>query len=97
MKELKKVTIVTHEKFHIDEAVAILLLMHFGDRIGIKATNIEFVSDSSCKIDPHKIYVGVGRGELDEHIFNGDIKNKGKSTVMLVAEKLGIKDSNYIV
>ena len=91
---MKTTEILTHQKPHIDELVAIFLLQIFGERINCIPTQVTFVAESNFLQQDHQLTLGVNGGKFDEHTRNG--KKKKTSTVQLVSDALGITDKNYL-
>lgn len=93
LMELQEITLVTHEGPHTDEFAGELVLTDLGHLIGIRATQLVFVGKSIFKRPENTFCLGVGGGQFDEHVYDGHWKKKQgikTSSVMLVAEKLGI-------
>lgn len=96
-------TIVTHERPHLDEYLAIFLLRKFGEEKfpGISETKIIYwnsggqVPDARSANDYEKegaLLVGIGGGRFDEHpTVDGECK-EGECAATLVAKALGIAD-----
>ncbi len=93
-------TIVTHRKPHLDEVVAIVFLLHFGDKKfpGIKDAKVIFwnsakTPDGRTWLEWYKegfILVGVGGSPYDEHPVDGQPRRENECAATLVAKSLGI-------
>lgn len=93
--ETIKTIIATHENPHIDEAVGILLCIKYGDKINCKPVEVSFLGESIFSPEPNTIYLGIGGGAFNEHVYDAS-KGKKTSSVMLLAEAMGItKDPKY--
>lgn len=91
--------VVVHDKLHLDELLALWLLLRFGQEAfpGIETAVLEISGTGGKTIDGRQaeewelegaLYVGTGGGRFDEHRDEG----KGKCCAQLVAEALAIED-----
>lgn len=96
-------TIVTHERPHLDEYLAIFLLRKFGeDKFpGVSKATIVYwnsggqVPDARTANDYEKegaLLVGIGGGCFDEHPTADGDRKEGECAATLVAKALGIAD-----
>jgi hypothetical protein len=85
-------TIVTHIRPHLDEVLAIWLLRRYLPE-EYKDAGIEFIptdeGGGKRDDDPDKVYVGVGRGEFDEH--KGDLYDCAASLIFKHLLGKGVK------
>jgi len=85
-------TIVTHIRPHLDEVLAVWLLKRYLPE-EFKEAMIEFIptdeSGGKRDDDPDKVYVGVGRGQFDEH--KGDQGDCAASLVFKYIWEKGVK------
>ncbi len=81
--------VITHQRPHFDEAVAIWLVMKF-----LTPVLIEFVANGNKEIPVPEgaILIGVGGGKLDEHTPTGNRK-VGECSATLVAKWLGVENN----
>jgi len=95
-------TIVTHDRPHLDELIAIWLLRKFGEELfpGVGKAPVVFSRTKSnyyerSAVDLEKegvLLLGVGHGRFDEHPDNGSLAKEGECCATLVAEALGVRD-----
>lgn len=96
--------VVTHERPHLDELVALLMLMWFGDdhfpgvaRV-INDGHISYISNNQPEgglsaaewLERGRLYVGTGYGIFDEHQPAGNGEQIKTCCSQLVAEYLGV-------
>jgi hypothetical protein len=95
--------ILTHERPHLDEIVAIWLLRRFGEQRfpGIGAAAVEFTSirrlqEAGRKPEDYEadgtLLLGIGGGRFDEHPTLDEGRKTGDCATTLVARELGISD-----
>lgn len=95
--------IVTHVKPHLDELVAIWLLVRWGEKHfpGINTVPVEvwrkgLESADGRSFEEHEdegtMFIGIGGGQFDEHPTNGTDDLSGECAATLVAKRLGIQD-----
>ncbi len=93
--------IITHRWPHLDEILAIILLMQEGKRKfpGISKARIEYSrageqpegKSSEKHLEEGTLLIGLGGGIFDEHpTIEGGVRKKGESACSLVAKSLGI-------
>ncbi|MEK9151819.1 MAG: hypothetical protein AAB692_00470 [Patescibacteria group bacterium] len=84
-------TLITHIRPHLDDLCAMWLLRHFAPEF--KDSAVDFIPTNKkggeTKANPDFTYIGVGRGQFDEH--KGDI---GKCATSLVFDHL--KERNLL-
>ena len=96
-------SILTHERPHLDEIVAIWLLRKFGEQRfpGIAAATVTFTSlrklaEAGLKPEDYEakgtLLLGVGGGRFDEHPTMEEGRKAGDCATTLVAKELGIND-----
>lgn len=96
-------TIVTHERTHLDEYLAIFLLRKFGEEKfpGISEAKVIFWNSGGQTPDArtandyekeHALLVGIGGGRFDEHPTTDGDRKEGECAATLVAKALGIAD-----
>ena len=97
-------SILTHERPHLDEIVAIWLLRKFGEQRfpGISTAEVTFrsirkLAESGLKPEDHEaqgtLLLGVGGGRFDEHPTMQEGRKAGDCATTLVAKELGISDA----
>ncbi len=95
--------ILTHERPHLDEIVAIWLLRRFGEQRfpGISTARVEFTSirrlaEAGRKPEDYEaegtVLVGIGGGRFDEHPTLDEGRKAGDCATTLVARELGVSD-----
>ena len=86
-------TILTHIKMHLDEYMAIWLLIRFGGKFFSGIDKAEIVSHNNGNVPERDdvIAVGTGGGPFDEHAFGKSPAKEGECSATLVAKHLGIK------
>jgi hypothetical protein len=95
--------ILTHERPHLDEIVAIWLLRKFGEQRfpGISTAAVEFTSirklaEAGRKPEDYEadgtLLLGIGRGRFDEHPTLDEGRKAEDCATTLVARELGISD-----
>ncbi len=94
--------IVTHNRPHADELVALMLLRKFpeGEQKfpGVSTAKVEFLSTGklaegkTCLDFPDTIFLGVGGGPFDEHATADKERESGEVCATLVAKYLNIND-----
>jgi len=100
--------IATHVRPHLDEIVAIWLLIKFGaDKYpGVAEAAIEYWTNGGNAPDGRSaegyeaegyLLVGTGGGRFDEHGRNGDKSKQGDCAATLVAKDLGIDQDPILV
>lgn len=95
--------IVMHRRPHLDELVALWLLLNFGEEKfpGISKVKVAFSDDGGES--PHGLsaedweqegvlLLGIGGGPFDDHPASGKKRKQGECTTTLVAKKLGLDD-----
>ncbi|MEK7556778.1 MAG: hypothetical protein AAB538_02260 [Patescibacteria group bacterium] len=97
-------TLVTHERPHFDEVVAIWLLLRFGEEHGFpgvsEAKIVLWRNDNGRKQEKTPeayeaegvILIGVGGGRFDEHPTPTHSRKEDECAATLVAEALGIRN-----
>ena len=99
--------IATHVRPHLDEIVAIWLLIMFGAKKypGVAEAIIEYWADGGETPDGQAaseyeangyLLVGTGGGRFDEHGRNGDAGKNGDCAATLVAKDLGIDQDSTL-
>lgn len=95
--------IITHQRPHLDEGIAIWLLRTFGEKMfpGISSATIRFIGSGAMAADGRTaedwllksgvLYVGVGKGVLDEHPSTTEGRKKDECATTLVAKLLGVE------
>jgi len=91
--------IITHDKPHLDELVAIWLMKRFGESIfpGVHSAAIEYdVSDQKrsafSELTNGGLMIGCGGGDFDEHPYGANgVRKENECATTLVAKALGIK------
>jgi hypothetical protein len=100
-------TIITHKRPHLDEILAILLLIMFGEKFfpGISKAKFEFWDAGNKTIDGRPwqewqdegfILVGVGGGRFDEHPTHNNDRKEGECAATLVAKALRIHNEPWL-
>jgi hypothetical protein len=100
-------TIVTHKRPHLDEIIAILLLMMFGEKIFPGISKAKFVFwDAGNKTpdgrpwqkwqDEGFVMVGVGGGRFDEHPTEHSNRKEEECAATLVANGLKIRNEPWL-
>ena len=95
--------ILTHERPHLDEIVAIWLLRRFGEqkfpgvgRAKVGFTSIRKLAEAGLKPEDYEaqgtLLLGVGGGKFDEHPTMEEVRKAGDCATTLVAKELGIGD-----
>lgn len=95
--------ILTHERPHLDEIVAIWLLRRFGEQRfpGIGTAAVEFTSirklaETGRKPEDYEaegtLLLGIGGGRFDEHPTMDEVRKTGDCATTLVAKELGVSD-----
>jgi hypothetical protein len=95
--------ILTHERPHLDEIVAIWLLRKFGEQRfpGISTAAVSFMSirklaEAGLKPDDYEaqgtLLLGIGGGRFDEHPTLDEGRKTGDCATTLVAKELGVGD-----
>jgi hypothetical protein len=95
--------ILTHERPHLDEIVAIWLLHKFGEQRfpGISAAAVTFTSirklaEAGLKPEDYEaqgtLLLGIGGGRFDEHPTLEEGRKAGDCATTLVARELGVSD-----
>ena len=95
--------IVTHERPHFDEYLAIFLLKKFGENKfpGISAAKVVYLSSGGGIPDGRsaddcekegKLLIGVGGGRFDEHPAADKNRKQDECAATLVAKALGVAD-----
>lgn len=96
-------TIVTHERPHLDEIVAIWLLRKFGEQMfpGIDTAKVVFWKTGGVTPDGRTaeeyeadgvLLVGVGGGQFDEHPTTNGERKQGDCAATLIAKAIGVED-----
>lgn len=95
-------SIITHERPHFDEYLAIFLLKKFGENKfpGIRMASIVYWNygdgNGERSVDDYEkegmLFIGVGGGRFDEHSPIGGERKQGECAATLVAKALGIAD-----
>lgn len=83
----------THNNPHIDEIVALFLLMRKGSKFGYEPRSLEFLSGTKQTkeyLSSNGIGLGIGNHDFDDHVRDGKGKELNSSSTLLVAKKLGI-------
>ena len=100
-KRFQNLTLVTHTRPHLDEIVALWLLMKFGGEKfpGIENAEPRYVPAGwkakhtwQERAAEGYIFLGVGGGPFDEHNQNGTPRSKDVCCCILVARALGVED-----
>ena len=96
--------IITHNRPHVDELVALMLLRRFreGEQEfpGVATAEISFLTTGelpqgkTAKDFPDTIFLGCGGGEFDEHATSQKERVVGECCATLVAKKLGIENNH---
>jgi hypothetical protein len=97
------VKILTHERPHLDEIVAIWLLRRFGEKRfpGSSTAEVAFTSarklaEAGLKPEDYEgrgtLLLGIGGGRVDEHPTLEEGRKGGECTTTLVAKELGVND-----
>ena len=95
--------LLTHERPHLDEIVAIWLLRKFGEQRfpGVATATVSFTSgrrlvDSGVTSEDYEargvLSLGVGGGRFDEHPTLEEGRKAGDCATTLVAKELGVSD-----
>ncbi|MDB5204521.1 MAG: hypothetical protein JWP09_549 [Candidatus Taylorbacteria bacterium] len=92
--------IITHNRPHADELVALMLLKKFGEGEekfpGVSTAEVQFLGagklpENKTYLDfPDTIFLGVGGGPFDEHATVDKERESGEVCATLVAKYLGI-------
>jgi hypothetical protein len=96
-------SILTHERPHVDEIVAIWLLRKFGEQrfpgVGAAAvafTSIRKLTAAGLTADDYEargtLLLGIGGGRFDEHPTLEQDRKAGDCATTLVAKELGVSD-----
>ena len=96
-------SILTHERPHLDEIVAIWLLRKFGEQRfpGISTASVTFTSirklaEAGLKPEDYEargvLLLGIGGGRFDEHPTLVEGRKAGDCATTLVAKELGVSD-----
>ncbi|MBM3331647.1 hypothetical protein FJY68_07335 [candidate division WOR-3 bacterium] len=96
-------SILTHERPHIDEIVAIWLLRRFGEQRfpGISTAAVTFTSlrklaEAGLKPEEYEakgtLLLGIGGGRFDEHPTLEEGRKAGDCATTLVAKELGVSE-----
>jgi hypothetical protein len=95
--------ILTHERPHLDEIVAVWLLRRFGEQRfpGVATATVSFTSarklvEAGLKPEDYEargmLLLGIGGGRLDEHPTMEENRKAGDCATTLVAKELGVSD-----
>ena len=95
--------ILTHERPHLDEIVAIWLLRKFGEQrfpgistAAVTFTSIRRLAEAGLKPEEYEtqgtLLLGIGGGRLDEHPTMDEGRKAGDCATTLVAKELGVSD-----
>lgn len=94
--------IITHNRPHADELVALMLLKKFPEGeeklSGIKTASVEFLGAGKLPENktysdfPDAVFLGVGGGPFDEHATVDKERESGEVCATLVAKYLGIQN-----
>ena len=96
-------SILTHERPHVDEIVAIWLLRKFGEQrfpgVGtatVSFTSIRRLAEAGLKPEDYEargtLLLGIGGGRFDEHPTLEQDRKTGDCATTLVAKELGVSD-----
>lgn len=98
--------IITHNRPHADELVALMLLRKFPEGEekfpGVSSADVEFlgsgkIPDGKTYLDfPDTIFLGVGGGPFDEHATVDKERESGEVCATLVARYLGIDNRSEL-
>jgi hypothetical protein len=94
---------LTHERPHLDEIVAIWLLRKFGEQrfpgvatAGVSFTTVRKLVDAGAKPEELEargtLLLGIGGGRFDEHPTQDEGRKNGECATTLVAKELGVAD-----
>jgi len=95
--------LLTHERPHLDEIVAIWLLRKFGEQkfpgaatAKVSFTSVRKLNEAGLKPDDYDargiLLLGIGGGRFDEHPTLEEGRKAGDCATTLVAKELGISD-----
>jgi hypothetical protein len=95
--------LLTHERPHLDEIVAIWLLRKFGEQrfpgsgtAAVSFTSVRKLAEAGLKPEDYEargmLLLGVGGGRFDEHPTLEEGRKAGDCATTLVAKELGISD-----
>ena len=95
--------ILTHERPHLDEIVAIWLLRKFGEqrypgiaRAEVSFTSIRKLAEAGLKPEDYEaqgtLLLGIGGGRFDEHPTMDEGRKAGDCATTLVAREIGVSD-----
>jgi len=96
-------SILTHERPHLDEIVAIWLLRKFGEQrfpgisaAGVTFTSIRKLAEAGLRPEDYEaqgiLLLGTGGGRFDEHPTMEAERKAGDCATTLVAKELGVND-----
>jgi len=96
-------SILTHERPHLDEIVAIWLLRKFGEQrypgistAAVTFTSIRKLAEAGLKPEDYEaqgtLLLGIGGGRFDEHPTLEEGRKAGDCATTLVAKELGVSD-----
>jgi len=98
--------IITHNRPHADELVALMLLKKFSEGEekfpGVSTAQVEFLGagklgDNKTYLDfPDTVFLGVGGGPFDEHATIDKERQSGEVCATLVAKYLGIENKSEL-
>jgi len=96
-------SILTHERPHLDEIVAIWLLRKFGEQrfpgvatAAVTFTSLRKLAEAGLKPEDYEaqgtLLLGIGGGRFDEHPTMDEGRKTGDCATTLVAKELGVSD-----
>lgn len=100
--------LLTHERPHLDEIVAIWLLRKFGEQrfpgsstATVSFTSVRKLAEAGLKPDDYEargmLLLGIGGGRFDEHPTLDEGRKAGDCATTLVAKELGVSDDPALV
>jgi len=96
-------SILTHERPHLDEIVAVWLLRKFGEQrfpgistAAVTFTSIRKLAEAGLKPEDYEargtLLLGIGGGRFDEHPTMDEGRKTGDCATTLVAKEIGVSD-----